>query len=234
MTEHWTISTPDGDFHAYVVRPSTPGPWPAAVAIQEIFGINHVMREVCAWLAGQGYLAVCPDLFWRLERGVDITDKSQPEWDKALDLMGRFDVDTGVEDIRAVIDHTRGHEACDGKVGAVGYCLGGKLAFLTALRTDSDASAGYYPVGVDAMVAEAKNLSRPLMLHIAEEDGFVPKEAQAKITAALKDNPNATIHTYPGRDHAFARSGGAHYHHEDAETANGRTAEFLAAHLKPA
>ncbi len=97
MAEHWTITVPDGDFHAYVARPATPGPWPAVVAIQEIFGINHVMREVCAWLAGQGYLAVCPDLFWRLERGVDITDKSQGEWDKALDLMGRFDVDKGVE-----------------------------------------------------------------------------------------------------------------------------------------
>ena len=97
MAEHWTITIPDGDFAAYVARPSTPGPWPAVVAIQEIFGINHVMREVCAWLAGQGYLAVCPDLFWRLEAGVDITDKSQPEWDKALDLMGRFDVDRGVD-----------------------------------------------------------------------------------------------------------------------------------------
>jgi len=232
MAEHWTITTPDGDFHAYVARPATPGPWPAVVAIQEIFGINHVMREVCAWLAGQGYLALCPDLFWRLERGVDITDKSQPEWDKALDLMGRFDVDKGVEDIRATIDHIRGLESCSGKVGAVGYCLGGKLAFLTALRTDSDASVGYYGVGLGQHLEEAKGLARPLMLHIAEEDGFVPKDVQASVKAALANNPNAVIHSYPGRDHAFARPGGAHYHHEDAETANARTAAFLAEHLK--
>ena len=231
MAEHWTITLPDGEFHAYVARPSTPGPWPAVVAIQEIFGINHVMREVCAWLAGQGYLAVCPDLFWRLERGVDITDKSQGEWDKALDLMGRFDVDTGVEDIRAVIAQARGHADCTGKVGDVGYCLGGKLAFLTACRTDADASVGYYAVGLDGLLEDAKTLSRPLMLHIAEEDAFVPKSAQAKLIAALEDNPNAVIHTYPGRDHAFARPGGAHFHAGDAETANARTAAFLAEHL---
>ncbi len=232
MAETWTISTPDGDLHAHVARPSTPGPWPAVVAIQEIFGINHVMREVCAWLAGEGYLAVCPDLFWRLERGVDITDKSQAEWDKALDLMGRFDVDTGVDDIRAVIGQVRGHADCTGKVGDVGYCLGGKLAFLTALRTDADASVGYYGVGLGQHVDEARGLSRPLMLHIAEEDGFVPKDVQARVIAALKDNPHAVIHTYPGRDHAFARPGGAHYHQEDAERANALTAAFLAEHLK--
>ena len=232
MAERWTITTPDGDFFAHVVRPAAPGPWPAVVAIQEIFGVNAVMREICDGLAAQGYLAVCPDLFWRLEPGVDITDKSQAEWDKALDLMGRFDVDKGVEDIRATIDQARGHADCSGKVGDVGYCLGGKLAFLTACRTDADASVAYYGVGLDQHLDDAKSLSAPLMLHIAEEDGFVPKPAQAKIIAALKDSPNVTIHTYPGRDHAFARPGGAHFHREDAEGANRRTLDFLAKHLR--
>jgi carboxymethylenebutenolidase len=231
MSGHWTIATPDGDMSAYVARPSGPGPWPGVVAIQEIFGVNEVMRETCDTLAEQGYLAVCPDLFWRLEPGVDITDKSQAEWDKALDLMGRFDVDKGVEDIRATIDQLRGHPDCTGKVGAVGFCLGGRLAFLTALRTDADVSVGYYAVGLDRMVDEAGGLSGPLMLHIAEEDGFVSKDAQAAIIGALKDNPAAVIHTYPGRDHAFARPGGAHHHHEDAALANARTLAFLAANL---
>ena len=201
------------------------------MVIQEIFGVNAVMRRVCDQLAALGYLAVCPDLFWRLQPGVDITDQSQAEWDQALDLMGRFDVDKGVEDIRAVIDRVRGDAACSGKVGAVGYCLGGRLAYLTATRTDSDASVGYYGVGIENYLGEAERLAHPLELHIAGEDGFVPKKAQARIVAALKDHPQATLFIYPGRDHAFARPGGAHFDQADADRANERTAAFFRKYL---
>ena len=232
MSERLTIKASGGSFSAYVARPAA-AMAPAVVVIQEIFGVNAVMREVCDQLAAEhGYLAVCPDLFWRLEPDVDITDQSPAEWDKALDLMGRFDVDQGVEDIRAVIDRLRGDPGCSGKVGAVGYCLGGRLAFLTATRTDSDASVGYYGVGIDNYLGEAERLAQPLELHIAEEDGFVPKTAQARIVAALKDHPCVTLFTYPGRDHAFARPGGAHFHAADAALANSRTAAFFKKHLR--
>ncbi|MGZ5956684.1 MAG: dienelactone hydrolase family protein [Caulobacteraceae bacterium] len=230
MGERRTFTVKDGAFSAYVARPAA-AKAPAVVAIQEIFGVNAVMQEVCDRLAAQGYLAVCPDLFWRLEPDVVLTDQTQAEWDKALDLMGRFDVDQGVEDIRAVIDQVRADPGCTGKVGAVGYCLGGRLAYLTATRTDSDASIGYYGVGIEAYLGEAERLAHPLLLHIAEEDGFVPKAAQAQIVAALKDHPQVTIHTYPGRDHAFARPGGAHYDAADAARANARTAAFFKQHL---
>ena len=230
MSERLSITTPDGAFTTYVARPAT-AKAPAVVAIQEIFGVNQVMRDVCDRLAEAGYLAVCPDLFWRLEPGVDITDQSKAEWDKAFDLMTRFDADQGVEDIRATIDQVRGWEACDGKVGAVGYCLGGRLAYLTATRTDSDASVGYYGVGIESYLGEAEKLAQPLMLHIAEEDGFVPKEAQAMILAALKDHPQVSIHTYPGCDHAFARPGGAHYDAAAAGKADERTLAFFRQHL---
>ncbi len=155
------FTTPDGSFSAYVARPAA-AQAPAVVVIQEIFGVNATMREVCDHLARLGYLAVCPDLFWRLEPGVDITDQSQAEWDKALDLMGRFDVDQGVEDIRGVIDGLRAYSACDGKVGCVGYCLGGRLAYLTATRTECDASVGYYGVGIETYLAEAERLHHPV------------------------------------------------------------------------
>ena len=201
MSERLSIKASDGSFSAYVARPAA-AKAPAVVAIQEIFGVNAVMRDICDQLAADGYLAVCPDLFWRLKPDVDITDQTQAEWDQALDLMSRFDVDQGVEDIRAVIDRVRGDPACNGKVGAVGYCLGGRLAFLTATRTDSDASVGYYGVGIENYLGEAERLAQPLALHIAEEDGFVPKKAQARIIAALKDHPCVTLYTYPGRDHA--------------------------------
>jgi carboxymethylenebutenolidase len=232
MSERTSISVPGGSFSAYVARPKAPSA-PAVVVIQEIFGVNAVMRAVCDELASYcGYLAICPDLFWRLEPGVDITDQSQAEWDKAFDLMTRFDVDQGVEDIRATIDHARADPGCSGKVGAVGYCLGGRLAFLTATRTDSDASVGYYGVGIEGYIGETEKLTHPLLLHIAEEDAYVPRPAQAQIIAALKDKPLATVFTYPGRDHAFARPGGAHFHQADAGKANERTFAFFEKHLR--
>ncbi len=221
-----TVSTPDGEFNAYVAAPdSTPAP--GIVVIQEIFGVNHFVRETCDWLAGAGFLAVAPDLFWRIEPGVDITDKTQEEWDKAFDLMGKFDADKGAEDIQATISAVRGRDDCTGKVGVIGYCLGGKMAYLAATRTDADASVGYYGVQIDALLDEASNISKPLMLHIAGEDGFVPREAQDKVIEGLKDNPLATTYRYEGQDHAFARTGGEHYDAESAKLANDRTLAFF-------
>jgi carboxymethylenebutenolidase len=230
MGERVTITTPDGSFEAYVARPAAASA-PAIVVIQEIFGVNAVMREMTDQLAAQGYLAICPDLFWRIEPGIDITDKSEAEWKRAFELFNAFDVDAGVEDIAATIDLIRKDSRCSGKVGAVGFCLGGLLAFLTAARTDSDATVAYYAVGLEGRVAEADKLANPLLLHIAEEDQFVPKEAQAVILQALKDHPLIEIHTYPGRDHAFARTGGQHYHEADAKLAGGRTLTFFQQHL---
>lgn len=226
MGETVEIKTPDGAFGAYLARPAA-AKAPAVVAIQEIFGVNAVMRGVCDALARQGYLAICPDLFWRIEPGVDITDQSQAEWDKAFRLYNAFDVDLGVQDIAATIAFVRTLPASTGKVGAVGYCLGGLLAFLTATRTDVDAAAGYYGVGIESRLDEAEKLAEPLMLHIAEADQFVPKPAQAMITGALKNHPHVQIFTYPGRDHAFARPGGEHYDAGDAAKANERTLGFF-------
>ncbi len=224
------IQTPDGAFSAYVARPAQM-PAPAVVVIQEIFGVNQVMRDICDDYAAQGYLAISPDLFWRIEPGVDITDQSEAEWKKAFELMNAFDPDQGVRDIRAVIDTIRSHADCSGKVGAVGFCLGGLLAFLTATRTDADASVSYYGVGIEQRTGEAERLANPLMMHIAEEDQFVPKAAQELILGALKNHPQVQIHTYAGRDHAFARKGGEHYDAADAQTANERTMAFFKANL---
>lgn len=231
MPETLTLTTKDGAFDAYFAKPAGDGPWPAVVVIQEIFGINAVMRGIADALAGQGFLAVAPDLFWRIEPGIDITDQSEAEWKRAFALFNAFDVDKGVEDIEATIDAVRAHADCSGKVGAVGYCLGGLLAYLTATRTDSDASVSFYGVGIENRLEEADKLAQPLMLHIAEEDSFVPKPAQERILAALKNHPHLTIHTYPGRNHAFARPGGEHFDAADAQTANDRTLAFFRARL---
>lgn len=219
------VKTDTGSFDAYVATPES-GAGPAIVVIQEIFGVNKVMRDIADGLAAQGYVAVCPDLFWRIEPGVDITDKTPEEWQKAFDLYGKFNVDTGVEDIQATISAIR-PLAANGKVGAVGYCLGGLLAYLTATRTDADAAVSYYGVGMDQKLDEADGLRAPLLMHVAEEDKFVSKEAQSAIGSRLASVPGATVHFYPGLDHAFARVGGEHYDQDGADLANGRTARFF-------
>jgi carboxymethylenebutenolidase len=230
MPESLRITTSDGVFNAYVAAPAGT-PAAAIVVIQEIFGVNAVMRAISDDFAAHGYLAVCPDLFWRIEPGIDITDQSDAEWKRAFELFNAFDVEKGVLDIAATIAAVRSDPRCNGKVGAVGYCLGGLLAYLTAVRTDADASVGYYGVGIERHTAEADKLAHPLMLHIAEEDGFVPKPAQALIKAALSAHRQVTIHSYPGRDHAFARPGGEHYDAADAALANQRTRDFFKRNL---
>lgn len=227
-----TVSTTDGRFGAYVAAPAGPGPFPVMLVIQEIYGVNAVMRGVADRFAALGYLAVCPDLFWRIEPGIDLTDKTDAGNTRAFELFGIFDVDKGIDDIAATIAAVRADPRCNGKVGAVGYCLGGLLAYLTATRTDVDASVGYYGVSIDGRLAEVEKLAAPLMLHIAEEDEFVDKAAQARMIAGLGDHPKVTLHTYPGRSHAFARVGGAHYEAADATLANARTDAFFEKALK--
>jgi len=224
--ERLTIKTPDGDFTAYVARPAAQTA-PVIVVIQEIFGVNQVMRDLTDSYAAQGYLAICPDLFWRIQPGIDITDQSEADWKRAFELFNAFDVETGVQDIAAVVAQVRNMTGSTGKVGAVGYCLGGLLAFLTATRTDADAAVSYYGVGIEKYLAESEKLTRPLMLHIAGEDGFVPKEAQALIHQELDNRTQIQIHDYPGRDHAFARQGGEHFDGQDAALANQRSLDFF-------
>jgi carboxymethylenebutenolidase len=225
-----TISGRDGDFSAYLAAPAS-GQGPGIVVIQEIFGVNAVMRAIADDLAAQGYFALAPDLFWRLEPGVQLTDRSDAEWQRAFGLMQRFDIDKGVEDIQSAIDHLRVTPGASGKVGAVGYCLGGQLAYLAATRSDCDASVGYYGVMLQDRLTEAANITAPLMLHIAGDDEFTPPPARDKVIAGLKDNPHVTLYVYPGMDHAFARVGGAHYHQAAADLANTRTRDFFRAHL---
>ncbi|HWY15603.1 MAG TPA: dienelactone hydrolase family protein [Rhizomicrobium sp.] len=225
-----TIRTTDGSFGGYLASPSA-GRGAAIVVIQEIFGVNAFVRAVADGFAAHGYFALAPDLFWRIEPGVQLSDKTDAEWSRAFELMGKFHMDVGIKDIQATITELRNTPGCSGKVGAVGYCLGGLLAFLTATRTDCDASVGYYGVNIQKMLGEAGSIRNPLMLHIAGKDEYVPPAAQKEILDGLKTNPHVTIQLYPEMDHAFARTGGAHYDRANAELANGRTSTFFRQHL---
>ena len=219
----------DGEFSAYVARPGE-RPKAAIVVIQEIFGVNAGIRRKADRLAEAGYLAIAPDLFWRLEPGLELDPDVKPEFERALELFGKYDPDEGVRDIEATIRFVRQREGIE-KVGAVGYCLGGKMAYMTAARTDCDASVGYYAVGVPEMLREKHAIANPLMLHIAREDGFVDHEAQAAMHAGLDDHPKVTLHDYEGVDHGFATEHGERRDEEAATLADRRTMEFFAQHL---
>ena len=230
MSETVTISTLEGDksFNAYVARPEG-APRAAIVVIQEIFGVNAGIRRKCDKLAEDGYLAVAPDLFWQFEDGIELDPDIEPEMNKALDLFGKFDQDQGVRDIEAAIKYARS-QGC-AKVGAVGYCLGGRLAYMTAARTDSNATVGYYAVGVDNLLHEKHAIAHPLMLHIPTEDGFVDKATQKAMHEGLDDHPKVTLHDYEGLDHGFATEFGKRRDDEAAELADSRTSAFFAEHL---
>ncbi len=218
------------NFTGYLTSPES-GHGPGIVLLQEIFGVNAVMRELADAYAAAGFITLVPDLFWRLAPGVELTDKSDTEWQEAFGLMQRFDVAQGIVDTQSAISHLRAHPGVSGKVGAVGYCLGGFLAYLTATRTDVDAAVGYYGMNIQKFLGEAANIKKPLLLHVAGKDEFHPPEAQKEVAEGLASLPLVTIQTYPEMNHAFARPGGAHFDRANADLANGRTITFFRQHL---
>lgn len=231
MTLNVTIPTLEGDasFGAYIARPDST-PRGAIIVIQEIFGVNPGIRQKCDKLAAAGYVALAPDLFWRLEPGISLDPDVEAEFTQALDWMGKFNQDAGIRDIQAAIDWLREHEDT-AKVGCVGYCLGGRLAFMAAARTSIDASVGYYGVGIDGLLGEKDAIANPLLLHIPTADGFVPRETQAAMHAGLDDHPKVTLFDYEGLDHGFATEHGKRRDEEAATLADSRTAAFFAEHL---
>lgn len=220
----------DAEFGCYVARPAAT-PKAAIIVIQEIFGVNAGIRAKCDTLAKAGYLALAPDLFWRIQPEVELDADVPEDFQSAVDLMMKFDQDQGIRDIEAVIHFARKALGDDAKVGCVGYCLGGRLAFMTACRTDISASVGYYGVGLDNLLRESHAIAHPVMLHIAEKDGFVPPEQQKAIHEGLDDHPKVTLHDYPGLDHGFAAEMGNRRNEEGAQLADQRTAAFFAQHL---
>jgi carboxymethylenebutenolidase len=222
-----------GEMDTYVAAPSGT-PKAAIIVIQEIFGVNAGIRQKCDAWAGAGYLAVAPDLFWRFAPGCNLDPDIEAELNEAFGHFQRYDANDGVIDLEATIKAVRagiaGHAGV-AKVGAVGYCLGGRLAYMMACRTDVDASVGYYGVMIDQMIGESHAIANPLMLHIPTADHFVGPEAQATIHAELGSNRHVTLYDYEGLDHGFAAEMGLRRDEAGAVLADARTAAFFADHL---
>jgi len=232
MGEYVRIATyeGDGDFPAYVARPAGE-PTAAIIVIQEIFGVNPGIRNKADHWASLGYLAVAPDVFWRQQEGIELDPDIPEQMQQAFGFMQGHDFQAGICDVEATIHWIR-REAGVPKVGLVGYCMGGMVAYQAATRTDVDASVGYYGVGIAGMLNESHAIARPLLLHVPMADGFVPPEEQKAMHEGLDPNPHVTLHDYPGLDHGFAAEMGKRRNEEGARLADGRTEAFFAENLK--
>lgn len=220
-----------GEFTAFLAVPagSSRAPAPAVLVLQEIFGVNAFVREVCARLADMGFIAIAPDLFWRQEAGVQL---SESDLERALRLLQGLDQEEAIGDCSDTLAYVSALPNCSGRIAAVGYCLGGRLAYLMAMRSKVAAAVSYYGVGIEGVLGEANALTAPLLLHIGAEDALCPPSAQATIRAALEDIPGVILDTHAGVGHAFARRGGAPYVPQAAERADATTLEFLRQHLR--
>jgi carboxymethylenebutenolidase len=223
----------DALFSGYAAQPAGDAK-AAIIVIPEIFGVNPGIRQKCDAWAQAGYLAVAIDIFWRFAPGVELDPDSEEELNEAFGYFQRYDANDGVKDIEAAIHAIRRGEVGMPpieKVGCVGYCLGGRLAYMAAARTDISASVGYYGVMIDTMLNESHAIANPLMLHIPTADHFVGPEAQAAIHAGLDAHPKVVLHDYQGLDHGFAAEMGNRRDEAGATLADSRTAAFFAEHL---
>jgi carboxymethylenebutenolidase len=231
MTTNTHIPTFDGtgSIPAYVLEPKTAAKG-AIIVQQEIFGVDAGVRKKCQDWADRGYLAIAPDSFWRQQPGVELDADVPEQFNEAVGYMMKHDFDLGIEDIEAVIRWARNDRGVS-KVGLVGFCMGGRIAYMASARTDIDASVGYYGVMIDQMLGEKHAIAKPLMLHIPTADHFVSPEAQRAIHEGLDDHPKVTLYDYEGLDHGFAAEIGSRRDDAAAQLADKRTAAFFGEHL---
>ncbi len=222
-----TVTTGDGkSLSCYVAQPAKQ-PAPVIVIVQEIFGVTDWLKSFADSLATQGFQAIVPDLFFRLEANLKLDDNNEKDLQKAFKCYGEFDRDQGIEDLKAVVKYARSLPGSNGKVGCTGFCLGGLMTYLMACRSDIDSAVSYYGGGIDQNLGEAKSIKKPVIFHLAGGDEYIDAQAQKKISDCMSKVANTEVYIYPERDHAFARVGGHGYNQAAAEQANSRTVDFF-------
>ncbi|MBS0425704.1 MAG: dienelactone hydrolase family protein [Proteobacteria bacterium] len=215
---------------AYVALPEE-GKGPLLLVLQEIFGVNGNIRALCDAYGEEGYVAIAPDLFWRQQPGVELDPAAADAMPQALAFLDKFDDGEAMEDIRATIAFARENLECTGEVGAVGYCLGGRLAFRSLVETEVGCSVAYYGVGLEGLVTRPLPAGKSALLHVPQEDGYCPPAAQTILREHARDG--LKVHFYPGCDHAFARKGSPHFDANSARLADDRTINFLVPRVGP-
>jgi len=231
MSEFISHAMDGGSIGLHVERPQAASA-PVVIVLHEVFGINDDVRASCRELADHGFLAICPDLYWRIAPGFSLSHWSEADLPRVNQLYRAFDRDQAADDIAEMLVFARSMAGSSGRAGLMGYCMGGLMAFLTTARHGADAAVVYYPGEAELYLGEADAVSTPMIVHLGEEDEYISHDAQRAIREAFAANPSVTVHSYPGCSHAFARHGGYHYDAAAAALANGRTWDFLDARLK--
>jgi len=231
MGETVSYALPGGNINLFIERPAN-GPGPAVVLLHEVFGVNDDMRASCRELADRGFVAICPDLFWRISPGFSLSTWTDADLPRIQEIYRAFDRDQAADDIAAILAFARTPPVGAGRAGVMGYCMGGLMAFLTTARHGADATVVYYPGEAELYLAEASAVHTPMIVHLGTEDEYISKDAQRGIVEAFAGNPQVTIYSYPGCSHAFARHSGDHFDEAAAALANGRTSSFLNDRLK--
>jgi carboxymethylenebutenolidase len=222
-----TITVKDGNFQGYLATPSGQAAG-GVVVVQEVFGVNTWMRQITDFFASQGFIALCPDLFWRQKPGVQLDATIPEQFKQGIDYMMKFDFPKGIADIQGAIDTLRKTPGCKGKVGVTGFCMGGLMTYLSAANNDGNAHASYYGGGIDQQLGEAKKIKTPIIFHLAGNDGYIPPPAQKAIQDAAAQLKDAKVYVYDGTEHGFAReTDPKHYSAAASKLAHERTVELF-------
>lgn len=225
------IQSHDGKlFGAYIARAKATTA-PVLIVIQEIFGVNESMRAMCDAWAKEGYHAICPDIFWRQQPGVELTDKTPEEWQQAIGYMNGMDLNLCIKDLQSTLKQARALPGSSGRVGTMGFCLGGKLAYLMAAKSDANCNISYYGVGLAELLDEIPNIKNPLLMHFAENDKYMNGDILKKVKDAVSKNPKIESYIYPGVEHAFSRINGEHFDAAASKQAFERSYKFLDTNL---
>lgn len=222
MGEEVRLTASDGDtFAAYLALPAQ-RPAPGLVLLPEVFNTNPHIRSVADGYAAEGFVVLAPDVYWRQEPGcyAAYTDEGRT---KVQALRARLDTDQFTKDLGDVIASLRARKDCTGKVGVMGFCLGGKFTYLATTRLPIEAAVSYYGVEIDRYLDEADRLGCPILMHFAETDPHVPEATVAAIKARIGGWSNVEIHRYPGTEHGFNREGYPPYNEGQAKAARQRT-----------
>lgn len=221
------VTAPDGGrFDLRVVAPEA---GPGLLLPHEIFGITGYIRRRAEALARLGYVVACPDVFWRLQPGLDLPHDEEG-LATALGMMGRFDFPQGLSDLDAAFARLRALpevEAAAGRAGVIGFCLGGTLAWQMSLRVDPATAVCYYGSGIQPTSADEVP-SCPVLLHFADDDAYIPREQVDRLVAVTAGCPNVEVRRYPGAGHAFDNDSEMFHHPGAAAAAWDVTTEFLA------
>lgn len=220
----------DGSFDAYIAS-GNGASRPALLICPEVFGVNSHMRSLADRFAQQGYLAVVPDLYWRVEPGLELP-YDEAGLKRGSEILAQIDAELATQDLGLVMDAVRKLPDCNGKIGVLGFCIGGTIAYLAAARLGADAAVGYYAKGVENFLEEARGISCGLVLHYGGADRFIPPSVVAEVREATQGMANVEVYDYPGVDHGFNSEDRKAYNPEVAAIAMQRTLALLETSLK--